>query len=76
MDVIFPKVDESKLSENEKTVLDFIRKNPGRNVAIIVMDTHLSVADAATAISSLYRSGLIRSDNTHTRFYAMKERKL
>ena len=70
MKVTFPKVDESKLTSIEKKVLELIRKQPGRNVAIIMSDSGLSVGDAATAISSLYRMGLVSSDKTYSNFYA------
>lgn len=69
--VVFPRPDESKLSTHEKTVLKLIRSNPGRNVAIIISDTRLTLGEVSNAILSLFHVGLIRSDVSASRFYAM-----
>ena len=72
MNVVFPKV-EINLTPNESKVLDFIRSNPGRNVAIIISDTRLSTTEAVEAIRELYCKALIFSDKSYSKFYPRRD---
>lgn len=73
MKAVFPTADESILSENEKKVLEFVRKNPGHGAVIIQNDTRLSVTEASDAILSLFLSGLIYTDRSNSKFYARRD---